>query len=358
MGEDENNDAYLERLVDTESLRSYLEMQLGDTDTFQIERHQVGHSNETLFLTWGEESYVIRRPPPGETAEKAHDVLREYEVVSALQDAAVPVPRTVLACDDESIIGSEFYVTERLSGDVLRDEEPNRFATPSNRRRIGQELVDVLATIHDVDYVTAGLRELGHPEGFTERQVERWVTQLEWAFEVTANERSVPKLQEIGEWLTANVPSEYDSALVHGDYKVDNVMYAPSTSPEISGVFDWELSTLGDPLTDLGWMLAFWRNPGDPKPAVPELQSQFMERSGYLTRAELVERYEARTERPLENDRFYRTLAVFKLAGLGEMFFRRHLEGNSDDPLYPVMETRVPQLADRAERIIDGQEPL
>ncbi|MGQ3410945.1 phosphotransferase family protein [Natrinema sp. LN54] len=349
---------YYERLVDEDALVAYLEANLGEVDDYDIARHQEGHSNETLFVTWGDRELVIRRPPPGETADTAHDVLREYRVTDAVADTDVPVPEPLLACEDHDVIGSDFYVMEQLEGDVLREGEPERFAAPEHRRRIGEELVDTLATIHDLEYEAIGLGEFGRPEGYTQRQVDRWGKQLSWAFEVTEDEREVPDLHEVGDWLRDNVPEEHPHTLVHGDYKLDNVMFAPGTPPELVGVFDWEMATLGDPRADLGWMLSYWRDAKDPEPSIPELTTRFMERDGYSSRAELVERWEDRTGYEFEHERFYRTLAVYKLAALGEMFFRRYLEGNSDDPMYPKMEDRVPALAARAKRIIEGDEPL
>ncbi|MFC4543358.1 phosphotransferase family protein [Halosolutus amylolyticus] len=349
---------YYERLVDEDALAAYLEDHLGSVDDYAVERHEEGHSNETLYVTWGDQDLVIRRPPPGETADTAHDVLREYRVTNALVETDVPVPEPLLACEDHDVIGSDFYVMEQLEGDVLRLEEPDRFADPASRERIGEELVDTLASIHDVDYEAVGLGEFGHPEGYTERQVERWGQQLMWAFDVTVEEREVPALYEVGSWLQEHCPEEHPHTLVHGDYKLDNVMYGPDESPELVGVFDWEMATLGDPRADLGWMLSYWRDAKDPEPTVPELTATFMEREGYPTRRELVDRWEAGTGYEFEHERFYRALAVYKLAALGEMFFRRYLEGNSDDPMYPKMEDRVPALANRAMRIIEGDEPL
>ncbi|PSQ65011.1 MAG: phosphotransferase family protein [Halobacteriales archaeon SW_9_67_24] len=339
-GEGEES-AYFSRIVDEESLASYFERELGSVEEYRIEHHQEGHSNETLFVAWGERALVVRRPPPGETADTAHDVLREYRVMDHLQNTPVRVPPTVLACEDESVLDCEFYVMERVTGSVLRETEPERFATPDHRRRIGAELIDGLCEIHAVDPETVGLGEFG-------------------PFDVTTEEREVPALYDVMEWLTANAPDAPTHTLVQGDYKLDNVMFAPSTPPELIAVFDWELSTLGNPLVDLGWLLSYWWDAGDPDPpaATDSLNATFMTREGYPTRKELVERYEERTGIEYEHDRFYRALAVYKLAGLGEMFFRRYLEGNADDPLYPKMETGVPELADRALRIIEGEEPL
>ncbi|MFB6107155.1 MAG: phosphotransferase family protein [Halobacteriaceae archaeon] len=349
---------YVAGLVDPDALAAYLAAELGPADRFAVERHPAGHSNETLFVTWGERELVVRRPPTGETAETAHDVLREFRVLDALQGGDVRVPRTVLACEDNDVMGADFYVMERLAGDVIRDVEPERFGTPVHRERVGTELVDALAEIHAVDYEAVGLGEFGRPAGYTERQVERWHRQFDWAFEVTAAEREVPEIARLGEWLDAHVPDGHDETLVHGDYKLDNVLFAPGTPPDLAGVFDWELSTLGDPLADVGWLLLFWHEAGDPDPPMPDLMPTLTAREGYPTRDDLVARYEARTGRAFAHERFYRVLAAYKMAALGEMFFRRHLEGNADDPLYPPMRERVPALAERAVAYLDGESAL
>ena len=351
-------DDYFDRLVDVDALSEFLTEQLGPTEKYDVYRHEEGHSNETLFVDWGGRELVIRRPPPGETADTAHDVLREYKVIDALQDTDVPVPPTVAATDDHSIIGSDFYVMDRLRGEVLRDSEPETFTNADARRRVGTELVDTLASIHELDYETVGLGEFGRPEGYTQRQVDRWGKQLSWAFEVTAEEREVPVLEEVGEWLQKNCPDGHPHTLVHGDFKLDNVMFSSDQPVDLIAVFDWEMSTLGDPRADLGWMLSYWREDSDKTTNREEFVSTFMTHPDYPSRTELVERWEDQTGYEFEHERFYRALAVYKLAGLGEMFFRRYLEGNSDDPMYPRMEHQVPELADRALRIIEGEEPL
>jgi len=351
-------DSYADRLVDEDALRAFIAADLGPTETFDVRRHRAGHSNETLFVTYGDDEYVLRRPPAGETAEKAHDVLREYRVMDALQDTPVPLPETVLACDDETVIGAEFFLMAKLDGDVVRNDEPERFANPESRERLGEELVDSLAAIHDVDPAAVGLDEFGHPEGFAQRQVERWSQQLMWAFDTTAAEREVEALYDVMAWLQEHAPEDHPQTLVHGDYKLDNVMFAPGTPPELVGVFDWEMSTLGDPRTDLGWLLSFWRDPDDDPAVAEEFLPTFVGHEDYPTRRDLVARWEDATGYEYDHDRFYRALAVYKLAGLGEMFYARHLQGDADDPLYPKMRDTVPALADRARRIIDGDAPL
>jgi len=351
-------DEYMGRLVDEDMLAEYLESELGPVSDYKIERFSGGHSNETLFLTWGDRDLVLRRPPPGETADSAHNVLREYRIMDALQETDVRVPPTVLACEDHDVIGSEFYLMEKEAGVVLRDEELDRFADPDTRRHIGEKLVDRLAEIHGVDHEAVGLEDFGYPEGYTERQIDRWHQQLEWAFEITADERAIPTLKDVRSWLAAKVPESHPHTPVHGDYKLDNVIFSPEDPPKIVGIVDWEMSTLGDPRSDLAWLLTYWRDTDDPPCAIPELVPTFTDREGYPTKADLVDRYEAATDITFEHERFYRTLAVYKLAGICEMFFRRHLEGNADNPLYPKMRKRVPMMADWAVRIIDGEEPL
>jgi aminoglycoside phosphotransferase (APT) family kinase protein len=241
---------------------------------------------------------------------------------------------------------------------VIRETEPGRFGTPEHRRTVGTETVDTLAAIHGVDYESVGLGEFGHPEGFTQRQVKRWSEQFTWAFGTTAQEREVPEIYELMEWLTEHAPADHPHTLVHGDYKLDNLLFAPGTPPELAAVFDWEMATLGDPRTDLGWLLSFWHDPDDPEVVLPDLEPTFTAREGYPSRRELVERWEETTGLEYDHDRFYRTLAVYKLAGLGEMFFARYLQGHADSDFYARMETGVPELARRALRIAEGDEPL
>ena len=342
-----------EELVDEEGLRGFLAGHVGDASVFEIERHEEGFSNETLFVTWGDGKLVLRRPPLGETAETAHDVLREYTAMDALQDTAVPVPRTVAACENRDVIGSEFYVMERVEGDVVRFSEPDRFGDAETRREVAEDVVETLAALHTVDPNDVGLSDFGNPDGFTRRQVERWTEQIEWAFEETTDERDVPALREVGDWLEQNAPNEHAGALVHGDYKLDNLVFAPD-GPRIAGVLDWEMSALGDPLCDLGWLLFFWRDADDEETKITQtMLPQFTKKDGYPSRDELVGMYEDRAGVTVENARFYRVLAAYKMCALGEMFYARYLMGNSDSTFYAMMEDGVPLLAEDALRMTE-----
>ncbi|MFB6069622.1 MAG: phosphotransferase family protein [Halanaeroarchaeum sp.] len=336
------------------SLRSYLERELGEPERVAVEGLGGGYSNETLVVAWDDRDLVIRRPPGDDTAESAHDVLREYRVMDALQETSVPVPETVLKCEDTDVVGSEFYVMERIAGDVIRTEEPERFATPRRRQQLGEAFVDTLAAIHDVDYGAVGLEDFGRPRGYLDRQIGRWWNQIEWARERTASVRRVEDLEAVADWLENNVPAQAPPAIVHGDYKLDNVLFAPGDRPAVAGVLDWEMSTVGDPLTDLAWVCLYWHEAGDPDPPIPSVMPSFTAREGYPDRRTLVERYEAATGTTFENPRFYQVLAHFKMAAIGEMFFRRYREG-ADVEMYARMERAVPVLAERALAIVEGE---
>jgi aminoglycoside phosphotransferase (APT) family kinase protein len=364
--------------LDTAALEAFLEREVGPADDLTVTGEGGGYSNETLFVEWGDRSLVVRRPPPDETADTAHDVLREYRILDALQGTDVPVAPTVAACSDESVLGAPFYVMDRVAGDVIRTEEPGRFATPERRDALADGFIDALVAIHDVDYDAVGLEagEFGYPDGYLDRQVERFQEACIWALDTTGEEREVPELYEVGSWLAEHAPAESDYALVHGDYKLDNVMFAPDDEPRIAGVFDWEMSTLGDPLADLGYALHFWPDRGAPRApdrasgersdpratdtgtdvvADEQFAPSFLTHEDYPTRSEFVARYERRSGREFENRRFYLALAAFKMAALGEMFYARYLRGGVDDPMYERMGEGVPAQAERALAIIEGE---
>ena len=310
----------------------------------QVQRHRAGHSNETFFVRAGDREWVLRRPPRGAFLPTAHDVGREFRVLSALAPTGVRVPRPVLWCADGSVIGAPFYLMERIHGDVLQGEPPPWLDAAEDRRRVGEELVDALAELHAVDWRAAGLEGFGKPNGYLRRQVDRWDSQLRLTEPLT---RVVPDLHRTGEWLQGHVPAEAEPAVVHGDFKLDNVLFAHGPPTRLVGVLDWEMSTIGDPLADLGWMLSFWPHPDDP-PLFALDEGTPTRREGFLRREDLVRRYGSATGREVGDLSFYLVLAVWKLAILLEGSYARHLAGVTDDPLFAALDDAVPALARRA----------
>ena len=333
-----------EELVDERKLREYLDERLEGSGDIQVVRHQAGHSNETFFVTRGRSRWVLRRPPLGAFLPSAHDVGREYKVLSALKGTDVRVPATALMCEDPEIIGAPFYLMERVDGIVIRDELPGHFGD-GERRAIGKELVSALVELHSVDISAINLEGFGRPSGYLERQLRRWSGQLELTLPFT---RPLPELERVSEWLQTNLPESTETTLVHGDYKLDNVMFAPAAPARLVAILDWEMSTLGDPLADLGWMISFWREPGDDAGEVFKETSRVTELPGFSSRAELVELYEKETGRSAGALDWYVVLAIWKLAILLEGSYARHLAGMTDDPFFAKMEQGVPELAARA----------
>jgi aminoglycoside phosphotransferase (APT) family kinase protein len=334
-------------LVDPESLSRYLDDRLPGEGSFEVERHRAGHSNETFFIRRSGHQWVLRRPPRGSFLPTAHDVMREHRVLSALADRPARSPRAVLACEDVSVIGATFYVMEKVEGIVVRDRLPPFVdeGTDAERRALGEELIDALVELHDVDWRAAGLEGWGRPTGYLERQLRRWTGQLTIA---TQFSRPLPELLQVGEWLAERVPPSPPATIVHGDYKLDNVVLAPDPPVRVAAILDWEMSTIGDPMADLGYLLSFWREPGDPPDPVLIEQVELTRLPGFSSRDELVHRYAERSGRTVGDLTWYAVLATWKLAILLEGSYARHLAGLTDDPFFAELERGVPALARRA----------
>lgn len=331
-------------LVDEVALGGYLAEHLPGAGDLVVTRHQAGHSNETFFVSKGDTEYVLRRPPLGAFLPSAHDVAREYRVLTALGETSVRVPRTILMCEDESVIGAPFYLMEKATGVVIRDALPDDL-DEGGRAVLGEELVDSLVELHAVDPDACGLADFGRPSGYLERQLRRWTGQMELTLPFT---RPLPDLESVGRWLGDNLPSSPATTLVHGDYKLDNVMFSLDGGPKLSAILDWEMSTLGDPLADLGWLISFWREPGDRADDIFAETSRVTELPGFRSRRELMDRYASATGRDVSGLAWYQVLAIWKLAILLEGSYARHLAGMTDDPFFARMEQGVPALATRA----------
>jgi aminoglycoside phosphotransferase (APT) family kinase protein len=340
-------------LVDPAALGAYLARELpGREGDIEVERIRGGHSNETFYIRCGDEEWVLRRPPRGPLLPTAHDVAREYRVLRALEGTNVPVPRPILLCEDTSVIGAPFYLMERMQGVVIRAKLPLAFeADVAARAGLADELIDRLADLHAVDWQAVGLGDFGKPQGYLERQVRRWAGQLD-----ASRNRDLPDLDAVTVWLQQNLPESGPATIVHGDYRLDNVMYRAEPPARVVAIFDWEMATLGDPLADLGYLLSFWRERGDPE---PELQAdaswRITEAEGFPTRSQLVQRYAERTGRQMTHVAFYVALAIWKLAILLEGSYRRHLAGTTDDPFFASLGEGVPALARRALAVCHGE---
>ena len=339
-------------LVDPDALARYLDERLGEGGPLGVERHQVGHSNETFFVTRGEDRWVLRRPPRGAFLPTAHDVKREFTVLDALKDTPVRTPRPILLCEDTDVIGVPFYLMERVDGVVIRTELPDAYAgDPSATRGLGEEVVAALAELHAVDWQAVGLTGFGKPTGYLERQLRRWSGQLELTEPFS---RRVDELHEISDYLRANVPDSGPATIVHGDYRLDNAMFSTAPPARLLAIFDWEMSTIGDPLADVGWLMTSWVEPGDPTDPVFASLAQVTREGGFPTRAEMVARYEDLTGREVHDLAWYMVLAIWKLAILLEGSYARHLAGLTDDPFFASLEVGVPTIARRALDVARG----
>jgi aminoglycoside phosphotransferase (APT) family kinase protein len=303
-----------------------------------------GHSNVTFAIRRGEASLIVRRPPRPPIPPSAHDVLREARVIGALEGRA-RVPRVYAVCDDESVIGAPFYVMERVEGLVVTGEVPRELDTLEDRRRMSEELVDALVEVHGVDWRAAGLEGFGKPSGYLERQVRRFLGL--WEHNRT---RDIPAVESVGRWLTEHMPDSLPATIVHGDYRLGNTMFARQAPARLVAILDWEMATIGDPLADLGYLCTLWTDRGDPPLGMFELTGVTRE-PGFLSRAELVARYEERSGRTMRDIRWYQTLALWKSIVFMEGNYKRAIAGATDDPFLKRFGDGVIELADRAEAL-------
>lgn len=312
-----------------------------------------GRSNLTYLVSGEGKDIVLRRPPLGHVLPTAHDMAREFTVISALQDTDVPVPAAIHLCRDESVLGAPFYVMERLHGHILRNDFPAGYAdSPEEKRKIGEAVVDTLAKIHAVDYDAVGLTEFGHPEGFMERQVRRWKQQ--WERSMT---RPLPAMDELIAKLEAKVPTSPAPTIVHGDFRVDNTILDPNDPGRIVGVLDWEMSTLGDPLADLGLTLVYWPDQAD----VDEFKKGFgsvtiTSADGFPSRREVAERYASNTGRDVSEVAYYWAFGFFKLAVILEGIHARFLQGKTVGEGFETIGERVPPLVMVGTYVLDRGE--
>ena len=336
-----------EPLLVTDPLAAFLdEHGLGEGE-LEVEPIGEGHSNVTFVIRRDGWEAVIRRPPRGPLPPSAHDVMREARVLQATAGQA-RVPAVIAACDDEAVIGAPFYVMEKVEGHVVTRELPPELDSIEDRRRMGEELVDALVEVHGVDWQACGLEGFGKPTGYLERQLRRF-TGL-WEHNKT---REIPTIEKVGGWLRDNMPESGPATIVHGDYRLGNVMFGPSAPARLVAIFDWEMATIGDPLADLGYLCTLWVDRDDPSLGMFELGAVTRE-EGFPSRADLVARYEERSGRSMTDIRWYQTLALWKSVVFMEGNYKRAISGATDDPYLKQFGDGVIQLADRAEQMAFG----
>jgi aminoglycoside phosphotransferase (APT) family kinase protein len=295
-----------------------------------------GHSNLTYLVTLGDRETVLRRPPFGSKVKTAHDMGREYRVLSKLHAAYPEAPHVLLYCDDESVLGAPFYLMEPIRGTIIRKDPPAGLNfTPDVARGLSESFVDNLARLHALDATAIGLGDLGKPQGYLERQVGGWIDRYH-----ASRTHDLPQVERISGWLREHLPSTSQATLIHNDYKYDNMVLDPADITKVVGVLDWEMCTIGDPLSDLGTALAYWVDANDPE----ELQQVRWSPSNYpgsLTRAQLVERYALATGRDVSAMAYYLAFARFKVAVILQQIYYRYHTGLTKDSRFALLPEKI-----------------
>jgi aminoglycoside phosphotransferase (APT) family kinase protein len=326
--------------IPLEALRQFLDDRGLGTGPLIIRRIGDGHSNLTYLVRREDRSFVLRRPPPPPLPVGMHDMMREVRILSRLQ--GVPAPKVFAYSPTDAVIGAPFYIMEHFDGCVLTDDLPAALAPDVQRRRIGEELVDALVALHAVDVEAVGLGDFGRPQGFIERQLARYARLWE-----TVRTREIAAFDAVTEWLHANLPDSRYSGIVHGDFRLGNVMFASEAPARLIAILDWEMAALGDPLVDLGYLAAFWVQPDDPSLRMFEL-ANVLRLGGFGTRQQLVRRYEEATGRSTVQLRFYEVLALWRLAAMMQDNHRRAATGVIDNEYLRGFETGAAELIERA----------
>jgi aminoglycoside phosphotransferase (APT) family kinase protein len=326
--------------LDLAKLEPYLRRHFPDeTGVLEVRQFPSGHSNLTYSLHLGAKELVLRRPPFGSKVKSAHDMSREFRVLSKLHSAYSPAPQALFYCDDDAIIGAPFYVMEPIGGVILRRKlPPGLDFSVEKARRLSESFIENLIRLQRVDYLAAGLADLGKPEGYLERQVRGWTERY-----YGSKTHDYPEVEKISSWMQQHMPSRSAVSLVHNDYKYDNVVLDPTDITKIVGVLDWEMCTIGDPLTDLGTALAYWVDATDPEEVQQNRWGPTTE-PGSFTRAEVVSYYTKRTGCDASQIAFYLAFARFKLAVIVQQIYYRYHQGLTKDERFASMPEKIQML--------------
>jgi aminoglycoside phosphotransferase (APT) family kinase protein len=336
--------------LDWAALEAHLRANLPELDgDFAALQFPNGSANLTYLLRFGATELVLRRPPFGTVAPGAHDMKREYRVLSKLWQIFDRAPRAYLFCDDHSVIGSDFVVMERRVGEVVRNDVPPSMAGYDDiGRRLSFALVDAMADLHLLDPADADLTTLGRPDGFVERQVSGWHTR----WDLVRPDHGPPEMDDVPGRLAASQPAPTRVSFVHNDLKLDNCQFDPQDPDRVQSIFDWDMTTLGEPMIDLGTLLNYWPDPSDP-PDAGRVSHQGLLAMGLPTRAEIVARYTERTGIDTSAARWYEAFAQWKTGVVIQQLHRRWEKGESTDPRMATIADRLPLLATTASRLLD-----
>lgn len=326
--------------LNADNLKDFLRANLNVvSDEIEISQFPAGSSNLTYCVKIGATEYVLRRPPFGNTVKSAHDMSREFNVLSKLSTVYRPAPKPLVYCADEAVIGSEFYLMERRHGLIVRGASPKILENSVElQKAVCESFVENLAELHALDYTEIGLGQLGKPEGYAQRQVAGWTNRY-----FNAKTDELPEIERTIEWLNVNIPKESGASLVHNDYKFDNVMLDPENLTRITAVLDWEMVTVGDPLMDLGTTLGYWmsKNAGSKMLSMPFNPRVLMEN---ITRENLVKIYGEKSGRDISNIHFYYVFGTFKIAVIAQQIYARYVKGFTRDQRFAAFNNFIDAL--------------
>ncbi|MFC7061928.1 phosphotransferase family protein [Halobacillus seohaensis] len=346
----------MEQTKDTREVRKGEELDLEKVETFlhqhisnlpkaplQVRQFGTGHSNLTYQLKVGDWEAVLRRPPMGPVAPKAHDMEREYKILKALHPV-FPLAPEPYAFDSGKVLGKPFFIMERRHGLVFDTKFPEEVAaSPELGKRLSESMVDRLVELHSIDYKKTELQHMVKPEGFMERQIHGWIKRYD-----QARTDDVVTGDRLKDWLKSNIPSSMEASIIHYDYKLNNAMF--NEQADMVGLFDWEMTTVGDPLADVGAAMSYWIESGDPELLKTGLgKVPLTAQEGFYTRDEFLEKYAEKSGRDLEQIHVYVTFAYFKLAGIIQQIYYRYKKGQTNDPRFAQMNVFVNNLIKHAE---------
>ncbi len=335
--------------IDGAAVKEFLQKNIpglkGDMDVYQ---YPGGFSNLTYLICMGGRKLVLRRPPLGANVKAGHDMGREYRILKAVHTVFPFCPEPLAYSEDQAVLGAPFFVMEKLSGIILRKDLPEEMVlSESQARTLCIHLVDLFADIHEIDIDRAGLNSFGKPAGYIRRQVEGWINRYK-----KAKTPDAPGFEAVTEWLTDRMPGDTDRpALIHNDYKFDNVVLDPDCPGKIIGILDWEMATIGDPLMDLGSSLAYWVEAEDPE-EMQMIRTMPTNMPGALTRREILDYYEKKTKRSTENFDFYYCFGLFRLAVIAQQIYYRYYHGITTNKRFAMLIFAVNSLEKTASRVI------